>query len=84
VLERIFREHGLAGPELATFGDGPVEIRETRKRDGVAVGLASDEVRRFGPNPAKRSRLIRAGADLIVPDFTQLDRLLAVLAMDRR
>ena len=79
VLERIFREHNLRGSELATFGDGPVEIRETRKRDGVAVGLASDEVRRFGPNPAKRSRLVRAGADLIAPDFSQLDRLLAAL-----
>ena len=30
VLERIFREHKLSGPEVATFGDGPVEMRETR------------------------------------------------------
>lgn len=79
VLERIFGEHGLAGAQVATFGDGPVEVRETRKRDGIAVGVASDEVRRFGLSPAKRSRLIRAGADLIVPDFSQHGRLLALL-----
>ena len=79
VLEQIIRQHRLSGSEFATFGDGPVEIRETRKRNGVAVGVASDEVRRFGLNPAKRSRLIRAGADLIVPDFTQLPTLLDLL-----
>jgi len=82
VLERIFREHNLSGSELATFGDGPVEIRETRKRAGVAVGLASDEVRRFGLNPTKRTRLIRAGADLVLPDFSQMGKLLAILTRD--
>ena len=45
------------------------------------MGVASDEVRRFGPNAAKRTRLIRSGADLIVPDFSQLDRLLAALGI---
>ena len=83
VLERIFAEHAIGGPEVVTFGDGPVEIREARRRDSVAVGVASDEVRRFGLSYAKRSRLIRAGADLIVPDFSQLDRLLAALGVSR-
>ncbi len=82
VLERIIREHNLGGHELATFGDGPVEMRETRKRGGVCVGVASDEVRRFGLNPAKRSRLIRAGAMLIVPDYSQLESVLRVLELD--
>ena len=79
VLDRIFRQHDVSGTELVTFGDGPVEIRETRKHRGVAVGVASDEVRRFGLDPAKRARLVRAGADLIVPDFSQLDALLECL-----
>ncbi len=81
VLERLIREHGLAGAELVTFGDGPVEIRETRKCHGVTVGVASDEIRRWGLNPAKRTRLIRAGADIIVPDFSQLPALLRVLQL---
>jgi hypothetical protein len=81
VLERIMREHDLQGHQFVTFGDGPVEMRETRKRGGVCVGVASDEIRRFGLNPAKRSRLIRAGAGIIVPDFSQLDALLKVLQL---
>jgi rfaE bifunctional protein kinase chain/domain len=79
VLERIISEHKLLGHEFVTFGDGPVEIRETRKRGGVCIGVASDELRRFGLNPAKRARLIRAGAQLIVPDFSQLSSLLSLL-----
>jgi rfaE bifunctional protein kinase chain/domain len=81
VLERIIRENGLQGHQFATFGDGPVEMRETRKRGGFSIGVASDEVRRFGLNPAKRSRLIRAGAGLIVPDFSQLPALLNAMQL---
>ena len=81
VLEGILRTHGLGGAELATFGDGPVEIRLTRKCGGLAVGIASDEVRRFGPNPVKRARLIRAGADLIAPDFSQAGQILSTMGM---
>ena len=74
-----FQEGGFSGSAVATFGDGPVEMRETRKRDSIAVGVASDEVRRFGLSPTKRSRLIRAGADLIVPDFSQHEKLMEML-----
>lgn len=81
VLERIIRDNSLSGPQFVAFGDGPVEIREVHKRGGISVGVASDEVRRFGLNTVKRRRLIRAGADLIIPDFSQLDRLLEVLGV---
>jgi rfaE bifunctional protein kinase chain/domain len=81
VLERLIRENGLAGQQFATFGDGPVEIRETRKRGGFSIGVASDEVRRFGLNLTKRSRLIRAGASLIVPDYSQLAYLLHAMQL---
>lgn len=80
VLERIMNDIGDdAGKHVVTFGDGPVEIRETRKRGGFAVGVASDEIQRFGINISKRSRLIQAGADLIVSDFSQMDALLRIL-----
>ncbi|MCK5327896.1 MAG: HAD family hydrolase, partial [Candidatus Latescibacteria bacterium] len=80
VLESILADIDLGeGEQVVTFGDGPVEIQETRKRNGLAVGVASDEVRRYGLNPAKRSRLIQAGADLIVPDFSQTGKLLELL-----
>jgi len=81
VLEKILCDHRLAGSQFATFGDGPVEIRETQKRGGLAVGIASDEVRRFGLNPAKRARLVRAGANLVIPDYSQLPSLLKVMQL---
>jgi len=79
VIDRIMTENQLEGPELAVFGDGPVEMRECRKRDGVAVGIASDEIRRHGLNIEKRTRLIEAGAQIILPDFSQWDRIVKYL-----
>jgi rfaE bifunctional protein kinase chain/domain len=81
VLERIILENKLKGHQFMTFGDGPVEMRETRKRGGICVGVASDEVRRFGLNLSKRTRLIRAGATLVLPDFSQMSKLLRVLQL---
>ncbi|XHR30478.1 MAG: PfkB family carbohydrate kinase [Chthoniobacteraceae bacterium] len=71
VIERILAEVGGNYEQLIAFGDGPVEMRETIKRGAYAVGIASDEVRRFGPNLEKRTRLICAGAKAIIPDFSQ-------------
>lgn len=84
VLERILTEIGKdqAG-RLITFGDGPVEIRATHKRGGSTVGLASDEVRRFGLNREKRARLIRAGADVIIPDYSQMSAILKFLRVEQ-
>ncbi len=80
VMDRIIGDIGVKNArQVVTFGDGPVEIREINKREGLAVGVASDEVRRFGLNPKKRSRLIRAGADIIIPDFSQSDALCGIL-----
>lgn len=79
VISKILGDNGLQGPELAFFGDGPVEIRECRSHDGIAVGIASDEIRRHGLNARKRSRLIKAGAHVVAPDFSQPDALMNVL-----
>ena len=80
VLERILADIGDKHPErILTFGDGPVEIRETHKRGGFSIGVASDEVRRHGLSLSKRRRLIEAGADLIIPDYCQMDRVMALL-----
>jgi len=82
VIEKIMTENNLQGPELAVFGDGPVEIRECRKREGIAVGIATDEIRRHGLNPEKRTRLVKAGAHIIVPDFSQQNQLIKLLFPD--
>jgi phosphoglycolate phosphatase-like HAD superfamily hydrolase len=79
VIERILGENRLSGPELAAFGDGYVEISDTKAAGGIAVGVASDEAARRGINEWKRDRLIGAGADLIVPDFREHGPLTAYL-----
>ena len=79
VIEKIISENNLEGNELAVFGDGPDEIREGRRVGGIAIGIASNELQRFGNNPVKRPRLIRAGAQLLIPDFSQHKKLISLL-----
>jgi len=79
VIERILRENGLAGPELVAFGDGFVEIEDSKAVGGIAVGVASNEAARQGIDTWKRERLIQAGADLIVPDFREHEALVSYL-----
>jgi rfaE bifunctional protein kinase chain/domain len=79
VIERILNEVDGAFAQLIAFGDGPVEMREAKRRGAVGIGVASDELRRFGTNPEKRRRLIRAGADALVPDFSQWQKLWGLL-----
>jgi phosphoglycolate phosphatase-like HAD superfamily hydrolase len=80
VLDRILDLIGESeNGQIATIGDGPVEIRETHKRGGVTIGVASNELKRFGLNKIKRTRLIKAGANIIIPDFSRYTELLNLL-----
>lgn len=84
VLEELVTDLGKNGRVLVV-GDGPVEMRVGRRYGATTVGVLSDEVRRYGWNTAKRARQISAGAHVLVPDFTDADRLLAILcASDTR
>ena len=79
VLRELITNHDLHGTEVLILGDGPVELRHGKQFGGTAVGVASDEVRGFGWNENKRLRLIRAGADIMVPDFGEADALVDYL-----
>jgi phosphoglycolate phosphatase-like HAD superfamily hydrolase len=79
VIQDILRNNDLQGENLLAFGDGYVEIEETKRVGGIAVGVATDEERRQGINAWKRERLIQAGADVIVGDFREQKALLAYL-----
>ena len=81
VIERLVGQLKLEPGALIGFGDGFVEIQEVKRAGGVAVGVASDEKHRTGINDWKRERLIEAGADIIVPDYRDLDQLLALLGV---
>ncbi len=79
IIEQMIRDSGVASNQIVGFGDGFVEIEEVKKVGGLAIGVASNEETREGINDWKRNRLIKAGADIIVGDYRQLDILLQLL-----
>jgi len=82
VIDRILRENAIPGRQLLAFGDGYVEIENTKSAGGLAVAVASDEAHNGSGqmDPWKRQRLLGVGADLVIPDFRDavplLDRIL--------
>jgi phosphoglycolate phosphatase len=83
IIDKIINEEGLRGEQLLGFGDGFVEIEEVRRAGGVAVAVASDEEKRRGVNAWKRDRLVRAGADVVIPEYRQAETLLGWLFNER-
>lgn len=79
VIQDILRNHRIRGSELIGFGDGYVEIENIKAVGGTAVGVASDEIRREGIDEWKRQRLIRVGADFIIPEYREQDILISHL-----
>jgi phosphoglycolate phosphatase-like HAD superfamily hydrolase len=79
VIERIIRENDLHGSELLGFGDGYVEIENVKSVGGFACGVAADEVTRWGVDEWKRNRLTVSGADIIIPDYTEIAALMDFL-----
>ena len=76
IIGKIIEDTGVSGRNILGFGDGFVEIEEIKRVGGLAIGVASNEETREGINDWKRKRLIRAGADLIIGDFRDHERLL--------
>lgn len=83
VIERILRENRVEGAGLLSFGDGYVEIENTKEVGGLAVAVASDEANNGSGrmDEWKRRRLTGVGADVVIPDFRDalplMDRILA-------
>ncbi len=85
VFDRILREEGISGAQLLSFGDGPVELHHTKELGGLAVAVASDETE-IGSgkiHEQKRTQLIAAGADLVIPDYQCEAQLVKLLLGDR-
>lgn len=81
VIERILRENRIQGQQLLSFGDGYVEIQNTKEVGGLAVAVASDEAHNGSGkfDPWKRERLLGVGADVVIPDFRDSPALLECL-----
>lgn len=80
VMKQTLAATNSHGIELLGLGDGFVEIENVKELGGIAIGCATDETHRSGNvEDWKRSRLIQAGADIIVPDYSNWHRLTELL-----
>ena len=79
LVQQIVSRSGLLGRELLVFGDGYVEIEEVKKVRGTAVGVATAEPACLAIDEWKRHRLLKVGADVIIPNYLELNDLLTVL-----
>lgn len=79
-MDQILAKFEIRPTMMLAFGDGQVEIVETKALGGTAVALATDESE-FGSgrlDEAKRQRLMGLGADVCLPDFRDLDAICAL------
>ncbi len=79
VIKEIIATHNLHGPEVMAVGDGPVELRNVKDQGGIALGVASDEKKGYGWDLHKRKRLLKAGADILIPDFHECNQIIKFL-----
>ena len=81
IIADILREQNVDGATLLAFGDGPVEIAETKAVGGIAIAVASDEENHGSGrmDPAKRETLLAAGADGVIADFHQAQQIIEAL-----
>jgi phosphoglycolate phosphatase len=81
VIERILRENAIPGAKLLAFGDGYVELENTKEVGGLAVAVASDEAHNGSGrmDEWKRDRLSGVGADIVIPDYRDAAALLTLI-----
>lgn len=75
LVKQILSRASFRAKELLVFGDGFVEIEEVKNAGGAAVGVATAEPDCLMVDEWKRQRLIRAGADFIIPNFLSLNEI---------
>jgi phosphoglycolate phosphatase-like HAD superfamily hydrolase len=79
LIEGILARGECRGEELLAFGDGYVEIQNTKQAGGIAVGVATAEPECRVVDEWKRRRLLGVGADYIVPNFLGREELSGAL-----
>ena len=79
VIRDMLTREKIQPNELVSFGDGYVEVLLVAQLGGLAIGAATDEENRKGINEWKRNRLVGAGANAIIPDFTESDEIISTI-----
>lgn len=84
VIDRILAENKIDGAKLLSFGDGYVEIQNTKEVGGLAVAVASDEANNGSGlmDEWKLERLTGVGCDVVIPDYRDSGALLALIFGD--
>ncbi len=80
VLNELLKD--LDPAELLIVGDGKVEIALGYEAGALTIGAATDEVNGDRIEPAKYERLVAAGADVIVPNFLDIEELLGLVGLE--
>lgn len=84
VIDRMILEEKIDGRDLLSFGDGYVEIENTKQVGGLAAAVVGDEARNGSGivDEWKRRRLLGVGADVLIADYRDapalLDRILSL------
>ncbi len=80
VIRRIIEDNKITGDSFVGFGDGFVDMESVNAAGGTAVGVASDETGMTGTaDEWKRTRLVNACADIIIPDYRDYPALVSYL-----
>jgi phosphoglycolate phosphatase-like HAD superfamily hydrolase len=75
MVEKILNENKIDNCELLGIGDGATEIKAVQEVGGFNIGVASDENGKPIIDSWKRRQLITAGADWIIPNYSDVNQL---------
>ena len=78
-INSILKENNIPASQLLVIGDGYVEIEDGNNAGCYTVGVACDEANPGQIDDWKRQRLIRAGADIIISDYSNSEMLIDFL-----
>jgi phosphoglycolate phosphatase-like HAD superfamily hydrolase len=79
LIRRILAEQATGDAKILGFGDGYVEIEDVKEANGIAIGVATDEPNCQSIDTWKRDRLVRAGADAIIPNYNCRQELFSLI-----
>jgi phosphoglycolate phosphatase-like HAD superfamily hydrolase len=72
MVEQILNENKITPDELLGIGDGITETAAVSEAGGFVIGVAADESGKMNVDSWKRYQLTHAGADWIIPNYTNI------------
>ena len=84
VINKLVNEKNLKPGQLVCFGDGFPEILHTYHAGGICVGLLTPDKSNYESQghftiKQKRERLINAGAHILIPNFSDAEKLIQLI-----